>query len=183
LRGWVELDRQADTERGGQLGKLDQLLGSPDRITVIAQHVRQWRAQLRACFERAGEVRNDGAAGHGERIDEIDSDPVRIEHLARLAPSGAVPRKVVLRHGGEHRHRMEERAYARAPRRSRDLGKLRRGGVGDGDVVEGKLHDRNQTAASRSFTMSSATSTIMSSWPPTILRRPSSTRIARVSMP
>jgi hypothetical protein len=31
--------------------------------------------------------------------------------------------------------------------------------------------------------MSRATSTIMSSWPPTILRRPSSTRIERVSMP
>ena len=33
------------------------------------------------------------------------------------------------------------------------------------------------------FSISSATSTIMSSCPPTILRRPSSTRIARVSIP
>jgi len=36
---------------------------------------------------------------------------------------------------------------------------------------------------SRCFAISSATSTIMSSCPPTILRRPSSTRMARVSRP
>jgi enoyl-CoA hydratase/carnithine racemase len=42
------------------------------------------------------------------------------------------------------------------------------------------LHRRQACFA---FTMSSATSTIMSSWPPTIRRRPSSTRISLVSTP
>jgi hypothetical protein len=37
--------------------------------------------------------------------------------------------------------------------------------------------------ACRSLTISSAISTIISSWPPTILRRPASVRIARVSTP